>query len=81
LAVDAQRLRSINDFLQGRLRERGLPEVTAVQAATWLDVAGLLGDNDKRPGSPLRKLLRADLIAGAEQRPPQQHGKWFIVRA
>lgn len=69
----------INAFLQDRLRALGLVEVTAVEAARWLDKARLLKDSDSRPGLPLRNMLRADQIIGAEQRPPRKYGRWFIT--
>jgi double-stranded uracil-DNA glycosylase len=67
-------------FLQAELVRRRLEEVTAVKAAGWLDESGLLPDSPSRPGLPLRKLLRAGRIRSGEQRPPQKHGNWFIVR-
>jgi hypothetical protein len=70
----------IDDFLQSELRRRGMDEVAAVEAARWLDSAGLLRDSDSRPGLPLRNLLRAGAIAGGDQRPPTKHGRWFVVR-
>ena len=71
---------AVNDYLQRQLRARGLTEVTAVEAATWLDADRLLDDSEQRPGLPLRNLLRDGLITGAEQRPPHEHGRWFIRR-
>jgi hypothetical protein len=71
----------INAFLQDQLRKRARKEVTAVEAADWLDAAGLLNDSPHRPGLPLRNLLRAGLIEAAEQRPPRSYGRWFIKRA
>ena len=68
----------INTFIQERLESEGLLEVRAVEAAQWLDVAGLLNDSRSRPGKPLRDLLRAGLIGGAYQNPPQSHGRWYI---
>jgi TDG/mug DNA glycosylase family protein len=70
----------IDGFLQAELVRCKLAEVTAVEAAAWLDEAGLLPDSPSRPGLPLRKLLRAGRIRSGEQRPPQKHGNWFIVR-
>ena len=70
----------IDQFLEAELVRRRLGEVTAVEAAAWLDEAGLLPDSQIRPGLPLRKLLRAGRIRSGEQRPPQKHGNWFIVR-
>lgn len=64
-------------FLQSRLELSGLQEVTAVDAARWLDEAGVLRDSTSRPGQPLRILLRAGAIPKAEQR----SGRWFILRA
>lgn len=72
-------LASINSFLQEELRRLGLEQVTAVQANQWLARAGLLDDSATRPGSPLRRLLRAGSIIGAAQRPPAGTGRWFIV--
>lgn len=71
----------ITAFLQSRLAALGLEDVAAVQAARWLDDDALLGDSPSRPGKPLRDLLRAGKIAYAEQRPPTQNGRWFIVKA
>ena len=67
----------INSFLQERLTNEGLPEVKAVDAAQWLDTAGLLNDSRTRRGKPLRDLLRAGLIEGAYQ----ESGRlWWIRR-
>lgn len=72
--------KEIAEFLQQQLQQRALDEVPAVEAANWLDSAGLLDDSHSRPGLPLRELLRAGAIAGAEQRPATSHGRWFVVR-
>lgn len=53
-------------------------EVPAVEAAHWLDQAGLLRDSEIRHGLPLRNLLRAGLIVGQRQEPNR---RWFIDRA
>ena len=71
--------REITDFLQRRLAILGREDATAVQAARWLDEAGLLSDSASRPGKPLRDLLRAGKIEHAEQRPSASNGRWFIV--
>jgi hypothetical protein len=76
----SQQIEHINMYVQDRLRARGLAEVRAVEAARWLDEASVLSDSPPRPGLPLRKLLRAGVITGAEQRPDRPHGRWFIVR-
>jgi hypothetical protein len=65
----------ISRFLQNRLREKGLSEVTANDAAKWLDEAGLLKDSPTRPGKPLRDLLRAKQIIGQRQ---ESNHRWFI---
>jgi hypothetical protein len=71
----------INAVLQAELRRRRLDEVSAVEAARWLDAAGVLKDTDARPGLPLRDLLRAGRIDGAIQRPAAPHGRWYIARS
>lgn len=71
----------INAFLQMQLTRLGLDEVPAVEAASWLDRARLLADSPHRPGLPLRNLLRAGQITGAQQRPPRRYGRWFITRS
>lgn len=76
MARDADR---VNAFLQERLSRRGA--VTAIEAARWLDAAGVLADSPLRPGLPLRNLLRAGVITGAEQRPTGPYGRWFISSA
>ena len=72
--------RAINEFLQEHLSQPGAAELTAVEAATLLAQAGLLADSRHRPGLPLRNLLRAGQIVGADQRPPRKNGRWFITR-
>ncbi len=71
----------INAFIQDELRQRALHDVTAIEAARWLQGAGLLADSEHRPGLPLRNLLRAGQINGSEQRPAKPYGRWFITRA
>lgn len=66
---------AINSFLQAELKRRNLDQVTAVAAAQWLDDAGLLQDSQRRPGLPLRELLRADQIDGQRQ---ESNRRWFI---
>jgi hypothetical protein len=67
----------INHFLQMQLAGQGMEFVGAVEAAQWLDQAGLLWDSTKRPGKPLRELLRSGMIAGRRQEPS---GRWYIDR-
>ena len=71
-------LYAINLHLQKRLERDWRDEVRAVEAAAWLDKAGLL--TDRKGGLPLRDLLRAGRIAGQEQRPNKKNGSWFIRR-
>lgn len=68
----------ISSHIQMRLRRAGVSEISAVDAAQWLDRDGVLEDSPHRPGKPLRDLLRQGLIANAEQRPPRANGRWFI---
>ncbi len=72
---------AINSFIQSRLKYLKMNEVTAIEAAEWLDEAKFLKDSKLRPGLPLRKLLRKGLIIRAWQDPPTPHGRWFIGRA
>ena len=71
-------LYAINLHLQQRLELDWREEVRAVEAARWLDKAGLLPD--RKGGLPLRNLLRAGRIAGQQQRPDKKNGMWFIRR-
>lgn len=68
---------AIEDFIQAELKRRGQTDATAVEAARWLDEAGLLKDSASRPGLPLRNLLRDGKIRGQRQEP---NGRWFIDR-
>jgi hypothetical protein len=77
LSNEGQRVES---YLQQELRRRRIEEVSAVEAARWLDEAHILRDSPSRPGLPLRNLLRAGAMESADQRPAQANGRWFIVR-
>lgn len=68
---------AINDFFQAELRRRERVEVAAVEAARWLDRAGILTDSTVRAGLPLRDLLRAGLIDGQCQEP---NHRWYLDR-
>lgn len=70
-------INAINRFIQEQLVVRELQSVTAVQAAIWLDKAGLLADSSSRAGKKLRDLLRAHEIAGQRQ---ELNGRWYIDR-
>jgi len=67
----------INRYIQTELRQRRLTDVSAVEAARWLDEAGLLPDSPDRPGKPLRQLLRDNEIRGGFQ---DASGRWWIKR-
>src|SRR5688572_7347615 len=69
---------AVSAFLQDELRKRDLMSVAAVEAARWLDDAGLLKDSATRPGKPVRDLLRAEKMAGQRQ---EKNRLWFIDRA
>ena len=69
---------AIGAFVQQRLATLNLADVSAVEAAAWLDTAGLLKDSVDRPGKPLRDLLRDGVIAHARQEPNR---RWFILKA
>jgi hypothetical protein len=68
----------INAFLQRKLKREQVSRVAAVEAAKWLDEAGLLVD--RKEGLPLRNLLRDGEITGSSQEPPQKYGRWYINR-
>jgi len=73
--MEKQKISKINEFLQNKLKRENIKEVTAVQAAKWLDMADLLRDSEYRRGLPLRNLLRAGKIIGQRQ---ESNGRWFI---
>jgi hypothetical protein len=64
---DRMDIEAINAYVQEQLRIQGEGSVTAVEAARWLDNAGLLNDSASRPGLPLRNLMRDGLIKGQRQ--------------
>jgi len=71
------KLATINLYIQFMLQQRGESEATAVQAAEWLQTAGILKDSRHRPGLPLRELLRSNKILGQRQ---EANRRWFIDR-
>ncbi|MBM4118601.1 hypothetical protein FJ251_12870 [bacterium] len=66
---------TVSLYLQLELRRRALQEVSAVEAASWLERAGILTDSRHRPGLPLRNLLRSGLILGQRQ----ESGRWWFI--
>ena len=75
--MNSARCREISDFIQTELARRGMEQVTAVQAATWLDRAGIRPDSRTKPGRNLRRLLRSKQIEGQEQ---MSNSRLFINR-
>ena len=69
---------AISAYIQNRLGAEKLDCISAVEAARWLDEAGLLPD--RKGGLPLRNLLRKGLIDGASQDPPGRYGRWSICK-
>lgn len=67
----------INRHIQERMLIEDRTSVTAVEAAIWLDEAGLLHDSITRKGKPIRGLLRSGLINNCWQ---DSKNRWFIDR-
>lgn len=67
----------INNFLQFKMRKEDLTEVPLRIAAKWLHEYDYLKDSKTSPGFPLRRLAKARLIIGAEQR---NNYYWYITR-
>ncbi len=65
----------ISYFLQKELKRRGKSEVSAVEAAEWLDSVGIFKDCMHRPGKRLRDKLREGKIVGQRQEPNK---RWYI---
>jgi hypothetical protein len=68
----------IDAFLQARMRIAGVGEVGVVEAARWLDEAGLLTDSAAQPGLPPQPA--AQRRSARVRRPPRRYGRWFIAR-
>lgn len=64
----------INEFIQSKLSELYLERVSAVTANQWTNEAGILNDDNNRPGRPLRAKCRNNEIHGAVK----ENGRWFI---
>lgn len=58
---------AISQYIQQQIRMKQLAQATAVEAAQWLDSAGILRNSPSRPGKPLRDLLRAKRITGVDR--------------
>ena len=66
----------LNVFIQSKLSELDLERVSVVTANQWTNEAGILNDDDNRPGRPLRVKCRNNQIHGAVK----ENGRWFIYR-
>lgn len=69
----------LNTYLQDRLRDEGLAEVTLQVAARWIRDAELLPRRAFRRDGPLRFLIQAGWIEGGEQ-DPRPFGRYRIRR-
>lgn len=69
----------LNAYLQDRLRDEGLAEVTLQDAARWIRDAELLPQRSFRRDGPLRFLIQAGWIQGGEQE-PRPSGRYRIRR-
>lgn len=69
----------LNAYLQDRLRDEGLAEVTLQVAARWIRDAELLPQRAFRRDGPLRFLIQAGWIEGGEQE-PRPYGRYRIRR-
>lgn len=69
-------IKTIDNYLD----KNKLNEITAVEANSILEKAGILNDSSTRAGLPLRNLLRDNKIPTAEYRikPGNKRGNWFI---
>jgi hypothetical protein len=67
----------INNYIQGRLQQENLSEVTLVQAAMWLDKGGILKDQWSSPGYPLRRHIHRENIFGAYKK---YNKFWYIKK-
>ena len=76
---DMNQLDRLNAYLQGRLRQAGMTEVTLQDAARWIREAELLPAHAFRRDGPLRFLIQAGWIEGGEQ-PAGPNGRYRIRR-
>ena len=66
-------IKDINACIQKKLKESGLEKVSSLDAAQWLDEAGLLKDNPKKLGNALRNHLQNDILGATKEK-----NRWFI---
>ena len=69
----------LNAYLQGRLRQEAIAEVTLQDAARWIREAEILPQHAFRRDGPLRFLIQAGWIEGGEQA-AGPHGRYRIRR-
>lgn len=69
----------LNAYLQGRLRQEGVTEVSLQDAARWIREAELLPPGSFRRDGPLRFLIQAGWIEGGEQA-RRPNGRYRIRR-
>lgn len=60
-------MNAITEFIDNYLLQNGKDCIGAVEANALLEKAGILNDSKNRPGSPLRKKLRAGELPHAYQ--------------
>lgn len=65
----------INNYIQYRLQQENLKEVSLTIAAKWLSEANILHDLKSSPGYPLRRYAYRNNIFGAYQKNERY---WFI---
>ena len=66
----------INNYIQGRLQQENLSEVSLLQAARWLDKGGILKDQWSSRGYPLRRHIYRENIFGAYKK----HNKFWYIK-
>jgi len=69
----------LNAYLQDRLGDEGLTEVTLQEAARWIRDAELLPQRAFRSDDPLRFVIQAGWIDGGEQE-PRPYRRYRILR-
>ena len=69
----------LNAYLQGRLRQEAVTEITLQEAARWIREAELLPKHAFRRDGPLRFLIQAGWIDGGVQ-DAGPHGRYRIRR-
>ena len=68
---------TINNFIQKKLKETKLEEISVVEAARWLDDAKILADSKSSPGFSLRRHIHRGNIFGAFKK---NNYFWYISK-